>query len=158
MRQARIPLKAALFAVLGLATAAPAAAVPANFMSAPVQVAAPSEVQNVQYRSSNRRSFDERRLERRGSNYYYNGHRGYRYARPGWRSHNGWWFPPAAFALGAIVGSQYARPAPRYYAPQRGLTRAHVNWCENRYRTYRAWDNSYVPRAGYRAQCRSPYL
>ncbi len=156
MRQVKTPLRAALFALLGLATAAPAAAVPASFMTVQAPIAAPSQAENVQYRSSNR-SAGVDRFHRRGSNYYYNGHRGYRYARPGWRSHNGWWFPPAAFALGAIVGSQYNRPV--YRENRRGgYNRAHVNWCENRYRTYRAWDNTYVPRVGYRAQCRSPYL
>jgi hypothetical protein len=32
-----------------------------------------------------------------------------------------------------------------------------VQWCLSNYRTYRASDNTYVPRAGVRAQCNSPY-
>ncbi|WP_320202892.1 BA14K family protein [Agrobacterium rosae] len=34
---------------------------------------------------------------------------------------------------------------------------SHAEWCADRYRTYRAYDNTYVPRAGVRAQCNSPY-
>jgi hypothetical protein len=54
---------------------------------------------------------------------------------------------------------------PRYHAP-RYVPRhvrpapvgAHVRWCSDRYRSYRAWDNSYQPYGGPRRQCRSPYL
>ena len=34
---------------------------------------------------------------------------------------------------------------------------AHVRWCHSRYRSYRAWDNSWQPNNGPRRQCRSPY-
>ncbi|KQY20303.1 hypothetical protein ASD31_24150 [Rhizobium sp. Root482] len=34
---------------------------------------------------------------------------------------------------------------------------SHVQWCSERYRTYRAYDDTYVPRAGMRARCMSPY-
>lgn len=37
------------------------------------------------------------------------------------------------------------------------MSQAHVEWCYNRYRTYRERDNTYVPRRGKRAQCISPY-
>lgn len=82
---------------------------------------------------------------------YWNGHNGYRNSRPGYRRHNdGWWYPMAAFALGAaIVGST----APS----QPAVNRSHVNWCANKYRSYRAYDNSYQPYQGPRAQCYSPY-
>ncbi|TIU38734.1 MAG: BA14K family protein, partial [Mesorhizobium sp.] len=30
-------------------------------------------------------------------------------------------------------------------------------WCYDRYRSYRAWDNSYQPYGGPRQQCLSPY-
>jgi len=33
-----------------------------------------------------------------------------------------------------------------------------VRWCDNRYRSYRASDNSFQPYNGPRRQCRSPYL
>lgn len=85
---------------------------------------------------------------------YWNGHNGYQHSRPGYRRHSdGWWYPIAAFALGAaIVGAttpkQPARPT---------MSQAHVNWCANKYRSYRAYDNSYQPYQGPRAQCYSPY-
>ena len=39
-----------------------------------------------------------------------------------------------------------------------GYTQAHYDWCGNRYRSYRAEDNSYQPYAGTRTQCQSPYM
>jgi hypothetical protein len=51
--------------------------------------------------------------------------------------------------------------APRYYAPRRvyrgGLSNAHVQWCYDRYRSYRAYDNTFQPYSGPRRQCWSPY-
>ncbi|MEO4000082.1 BA14K family protein [Mesorhizobium sp. CAU 1732] len=44
------------------------------------------------------------------------------------------------------------RPAPRY-----SLSQAHYNWCSNRYRSYRAYDNSFQPYNGPRQACYSPY-
>lgn len=70
------------------------------------------------------------------------------------------------FALGAIVGGAlmappvYAPPPPVYvrpaYPPYAGGS-AHVRWCYERYRSYRAWDNSWQPYHGPRRQCYSPY-
>jgi hypothetical protein len=54
---------------------------------------------------------------------------------------------------------RYYEP-PRYYQPRRvyrGGGSAHVQWCYNRYRSYRAWDNTYQPYNGPRRQCWSPY-
>lgn len=86
---------------------------------------------------------------------YYGRYRGSRHYRPGWRRYNGWWFPPAAFALGLALGAgpRYVEPPRRYY----DLPRAHYRWCDQRYRTYRFSDNTYIPRRGVRAECRSPY-
>lgn len=94
----------------------------------------------------------EARFEQRNGRYYYNGHRGYRDKRPGYRYHNGWWFPAGAFIAGAIIGnaingSTSARPS----------SSAHVDWCYNRYRSYRASDNTFQPYNGPRQQCYSPY-
>jgi hypothetical protein len=52
--------------------------------------------------------------------------------------------------------------APRYYAPRRvyrsgSLSSAHVQWCYDRYRSYRAYDNTFQPYNGPRRQCWSPY-
>jgi hypothetical protein len=79
---------------------------------------------------------------------YWRGYHGYRYARPGYRRYNdGWWYPAAAFAAGAIVGGAVARPA---------YGNAHVRWCANRYRSYRVSDNTYQPTNGPRRQCVGP--
>ena len=90
---------------------------------------------------------------------YYNGYRGYRYHRPGYRSHNGWWFPVGAFAAGAIIGGALSADRP-YYGERvyrRSYSSAHVEWCYNRYRSYREWDNTFQPYHGPRQQCYSPY-
>lgn len=128
---------------------------------------------NMQY-AQHRRDNDRRRIERprhehrvvrprfehRGGWGYYNGHRGYREYRHGYRQYNGWWFPPAAFVAGAIIGGAIAnQPAvapPPVYAPVR-LSAAHVNWCTNRWKSYRVSDNTYQPLNGPRQACVSPY-
>ncbi|RWY67682.1 BA14K family protein [Rhizobium sp. WSM1325] len=83
---------------------------------------------------------------------WYHGHRGYKHYRPGYRRHrDGWWYPLAAFGAGAIIGGAISgRPAV-------GLPSRHVHRCAAHYRTYRASDNTYVPRIGVRAVCHSPY-
>ncbi|WP_214472876.1 BA14K family protein [Mesorhizobium sp. dw_380] len=50
----------------------------------------------------------------------------------------------------------YEAPPRRYYRAGR-LSSAHVQWCYNRYRSYRAWDNTFQPNYGPRRQCLSPY-
>lgn len=95
---------------------------------------------------------------RQGSGYYYNGHRGYRTPRRGYREYNGFWFPAGAFIAGAIIGGALNNPAPVYRAPAyRNVGNAHVEWCYNRYRSYRAYDNTFQPYNGPRRQCYSPY-
>ena len=89
------------------------------------------------------------------------GHGGY-----GW---GGW---GSGFALGLGLGlplgyyggggyyDNYVPYRPRYYAPRsyyRGGGGGHVEWCYSRYRSYRAWDNSWQPNYGSRRQCISPY-
>jgi hypothetical protein len=87
-----------------------------------------------------------------------------------WRHHGG-------TSFGFYFGTPYYddfydyRPYPRYYRPYRYVQpypvvprryyrrsgNAHVNWCYNRYRSYRAWDNTFQPYNGPRRLCRSPY-
>ncbi|MBZ9807628.1 MULTISPECIES: BA14K family protein [unclassified Mesorhizobium] len=50
----------------------------------------------------------------------------------------------------------YDAPPRRYYRAGR-FSSAHVRWCYNRYRSYRAWDNTFQPYNGPRQQCYSPY-
>lgn len=140
--------------------------VPAQAFQMPAPVAAQTNtaapVTDVQYQPWDRRAErrwdrrDDRRWDRRERRFerngYYNGHRGYRERRSGYRYHNGYWFPLAAFATGAIIGGAINQGSPRVSSSS-----AHVRWCEQRYRSYRASDNTYVPRAGVRAVCNSPY-
>ncbi|MGI6853072.1 BA14K family protein [Mesorhizobium sp. 1B3] len=90
-----------------------------------------------------------------GARPYYRGYRGYRYYRPGYRYYNDFWFPGAAFATGAIIGGIIANSQPTYRYSDGGS--AHERWCYNRYRSYRAWDNTFQPYNGPRRQCYSPY-
>lgn len=88
---------------------------------------------------------------------WYNGHRGYREARPGYRYHNGYWFPLAAFAAGALIGGALAEPSAPRAAPSAGINPKHYDWCFSRYRSYRSYDNTFQPNYGPRQQCLSPY-
>ena len=146
----------ALALSFAVGTAVPAAATPVFVPKAPT---VSSDVTNVQYRRDrdyrrgDRRDWGRDRFERRGNSAYWRGHRGYRDRRPGYRQHNGFWFPPAAFIAGAIIGGAMNQaPAAR----TRGGS-AHVQWCHDRWRSYRAYDNSYQPYNGPRRQCVSPY-
>lgn len=86
-----------------------------------------------------------------------------------WRHYRGGYYDDGAGAailglgLGFGLGSMYnnynyydAPPPRRYYRTER-LSSAHVRWCYNRYRSYRAWDNTFQPYGGPRQQCWSPY-
>lgn len=130
-------------AAMTLAAIAPASAMPRPPI-APVEASAP--VETVAHR--HRRGF----YHAHGV-YYYNGHRGFVFARPGYRYHRGYWFPAAAFAAGAAAGAAVVT-AP---APSRRLAAAHVAWCYETYRSYRSYDNTYQPYEGPRRQCWSPY-
>ena len=134
---------------LAAASATPAMAVPAFHPEGPK---ATTMVEQVQY--------DRRyHVTRRGDGYYMNGHRGYRDYRPGYRQYDDFWFPAGAFVAGALIGSALNQPRyaePRYSATTR-YGNSHVQWCYDRYRSYRASDNSFQPYNGPRQQCYSPY-
>jgi hypothetical protein len=151
--------------MIALTSFSPASAMPRAAPQSPT--AAEQQVTPVQYWRHDRRDrFDGRRDFRRFDGRrdfrgppprrgyyggYYNGHRGYRDYRPGYRRYNGFWFPLGAFATGAIIGGAVA--APRVYSGGS----AHVNWCINRYRSYRVSDNTFQPNVGPRRSCISPY-
>jgi hypothetical protein len=65
------------------------------------------------------------------------------------------------FGLGSLYQGYYNNGYYNgYYAPRRyysSASSAHVRWCYNRYRSYRAWDNTFQPYNGQRQQCYSPY-
>jgi hypothetical protein len=96
-------------------------------------------------------------VDHRGPPGYYRGYRGYHERRPGYRYHNGYWFPLAAFAAGAIIGgaimSQPAPPPPR----AGNINPKHYRWCAQRYRSYDAYSNTFQPHYGPRQECLSPY-
>ncbi|MCJ8307707.1 MAG: BA14K family protein [Hyphomicrobiales bacterium] len=71
-----------------------------------------------------------------------------------------------AFIGGAIVHHRNRRYHKRYYRkryyrhryrPVYSRGDAHVGWCHRRYRSYRAYDNTFQPYHGRRRQCISPY-
>jgi len=135
-----------LAATFAVASVAPLNAAPVYVPNtAPVANGNGGSVEQVQYRW------------RRGGPGYYRGFRGYRYARPGYRYYNGWWFPGAAFVTGAIIGGALAAQSEPIYRPRNYGGGDHVEWCYNRYRSYRASDNTYQPYEGPRRQCVSPY-
>ena len=142
--------KKAFISILAGATMATGLASPANAApTMPLSVARPAQtdVQQVDVRIG---------FSINNGTGYYNGHRGYRDRRPGYRLYNGFWFPGFVFDL---------RPAPIYrerpYYRERvysgRMSRAHVQWCFDRYRSYRPYDNSWQPNNGPRRVCRSPF-
>jgi BA14K-like protein len=125
-------------AILGGA-AAPAAAGP---IPIPMAKPAVSDVIQVDRRD---------RFEHQGNRVFLNGNRGFRQQRRGFREYNGFWFPEAAF-LGAIIIGQAL--------DGRRIGRrdsAHVEWCLDRYRSYRVSSNTFQPYNGGRRVCYSPY-
>jgi hypothetical protein len=126
----------------------------------PIEMSSSPVAEKVQHR---------RGFYRHGGNYYYNGHRGFRYARPGYRNYGGYWFPGAAFATGALIGGAIiggaaaagAYPDAGPYpdaggAPYAGGD-AHVQWCSQRFRSYDPSTDTYQPYNGPRQPCVSPY-
>jgi len=79
-----------------------------------------------------------------------------------WRRHHyrPYYHRPHYRGSGFYLGLGLGVPAYRYVEPRRYYRpagNAHVRWCYNRYRSYRAWDNTFQPYYGPRRQCRSPY-
>lgn len=109
---------------------------------------------------------------RRGGRYYghrrYHGPRRHYHARRHFRHHRHRYRHHHGPSFGIIIGGglPYYRPVPRYVAPPPviypvrpayGLSRAHVDWCYSRYRSYRVSDNTFQPYHGPRRACISPY-
>ncbi|MCC5969239.1 MAG: BA14K family protein [Pararhodobacter sp.] len=108
----------------------------------------------------NRRGADRRGHHRRG---FDNRHRRPAPHRPQPRRHSSG--PDLGSAVvGAIIGGalvhQFQQPRqhhqPRHHSGS-FLSSEHINWCHNRWRSYRVVDNSYQPYNGPRRVCVSPY-
>ena len=142
------------------ASFAASAALPANAvqMFVPQAPSASSDVQTVEARNGDPRWIRRHgnRVHRRvihNDGMYWNGHRGYREYHRGYRRHGDFWFPLAAFTAGALIGSAIVNSENnRVYSGN-----AHVQWCYDHYRSYRASDNTFQPYNGPRRQCHSPY-
>ncbi|TPW28816.1 BA14K family protein [Martelella alba] len=85
---------------------------------------------------------------------------------PGPPPHDNWgwngnaWVPLAALGAGALIigGAVAAGNNNNNYATSgNGINPRHYQWCEDRYKSYRASDNTYQPYNGPRQQCYSPY-
>lgn len=59
--------------------------------------------------------------------------------------------------IGGILADHAYRGRYRYYDNYNSTRNAHLRWCYNRYRSYRAWDNTFQPYYGPRRRCVSPY-
>ena len=147
----------ALGVLAGLSVPAVAAApFPGFVRAARTPVAAEANLLQVHYR----------RYNRRYSCYNYGGCAGYAYRNYGgykYRNYGGYYrnyrpyrrhYPGLYFGLGVAPYAYYYSQPRRYY---RGAGSGHVAWCYSRYRSYRAWDNTYQPYHGRRRQCWSPY-
>jgi hypothetical protein len=147
----------AISAAIALTSFSPSFAMPAPAAPAASPAASTSpDVQQVQWRHGYGGYYGRGGYYRRG---WYGGYRGYPYYREGYRRWNdGYWYPLAAFGAGAIIGGAIASQ-PRYVepAPSNGINPRHYEWCANRYRSYRAFDNTFQPNNGPRQQCLSPY-
>lgn len=100
----------------------------------------------------------DRHFRRYNGNRYYN--RGRHYNNNYYRRHRHNDGAAAAAIIGGalITGAIINSQQPRYV--ERRVYRSgnsHVEWCYNRYRSYRAWDNTFQPYNGPRQTCYSPY-
>ncbi len=147
---------AAMSATFAIASIAPANAAPVFVPNA--QTAPSGDLVQVDYKKwpknkySGNNKYHGNNFRRNGNRAYYNGQRGYKYQRNGYRYYNGFWFPAGAFIAGAIIGGAINNG--NNYS---GGGSRHVQWCYDRYRSYRASDNSFQPYHGPRQQCYSPY-
>jgi hypothetical protein len=144
-------------------------------MSIPTSTAAPTvtPVRDEWAGGNNRQFNNEWRWRRHDGRRNWNGNHGnwnggdnWRWRRHhyrGGRYHDDGAAALLGLGLGLGIGSMYnnydyynAPPPRRYYRAGR-LSSAHVQWCYNRYRSYRAYDNTFQPYNGPRRPCYSPY-
>jgi hypothetical protein len=156
-------LAAGLLAGLTMPTLAgpmpqPSPSVPANFSASDI----------VQVRAEwagNARDRENSNWRRHNSYRHDNWRRSHNWRRnDNWRRHDNHWRSRDFYrGSGVYFGLGFGGPAYRTYVEPRRyyragrLSRAHVQWCYNRYRSYRAYDNTFQPYNGPRQQCYSPY-
>lgn len=93
----------------------------------------------------------------------WNGFKGYRHHRTGYKKHtDGWWYPEAAFEPGAHADSTTIKLKKTSQKSKKEeekpwLIKAHVDYCTAKYKSYTSSDNSYQPYDGPRKQCVSRY-
>lgn len=150
----RLPLSVTALALSAIFAVSSVASVEA--MPVPQQhVKASSDIENVKMIRRNHNVRSNKKISRnhatwrghQARNGYrtWRGHRGFRSYHPGYRRYNGFWFPPAAFAAGVVIGATVHRGG-----------NAHIRWCSNHYVSYRASDNTFQPNNGPRRACVSP--
>lgn len=155
----RLTSKCLVVALSALFAATPV--VPASAMPLPVVKVQPAETSNgaqlVDHRVYPRRHWRGNRQWRGNRGYRHHG----RYYRDRWhdrrhgryyRHRSNAWVPLAILGMGAAIGSATANDRRVYSGGH-----SHVSWCANRYRSYRAYDNTFQPYNGPRRQCYSPY-
>lgn len=93
----------------------------------------------------------------------WNGFKGYRHHRSGYRKHSdGWWYPEAAFQPGAqaapaVIKPKKANQKTRSADDKPWQLKNHLDYCAAKYKSYTSADNSYQPFEGPRKQCVSRY-
>lgn len=138
----------ALVSTLAAAATAVLLLLPMSTPAGAQERAVTAEITQVQYRHHDRwRSHHRWRDHHYGRRHHWR-HRHRRHHDPG-------------LSFGIIIAPPpiyYSRP--RYVAPRphyRHYGGGHVQWCYARYRSYRAYDNTYQPYHGPRRPCYSPY-
>ena len=139
----------------------PSAAAPAS-MAGSADIGAPQmALKPLLVQSTDPDYTDDRRPDGFGGNWEENDWKRRHLRRNQWRNWDNGGYRRHYRPRSGIYFNFDLTPRPRYVYPQRvyrsGLSQAHVNWCYNRYRSYRAYDNTFQPYNGPRQQCWSPY-
>ncbi|WP_113542585.1 BA14K family protein [Rhizobium leguminosarum] len=93
-----------------------------------------------------------------GQGYYGQGYYGQGYYNRGYYGQG--YYGSAYYGAPRYYGSTLYRPryyAPRYYRQAYYGGNGHTSWCYARYRSYRAYDDTFQPYNGPRRACVSPY-